>query len=346
MRTRRATEAATGDYRLSANGDFVTEGFCVHCSTWKDLTTDHFYFRASRHTFDGRCKSCYSVYQQERRASGAGNRAARRAAEGRRFGLELEFIGSQYDLEREMRSRGLLCNVESYNHRVSRTTWKIVPDGSVSGGAELVSPILRGESGREQIEKASEALKAAGCTVNRATGLHVHHEVTDLPVEAFKLLFHNWANAQDATDRLVAPSRREARNGYCRPLTEWDLDRIDSLQSMDRARVRYAVSGDRYRTLNVQSYGKYGTVEVRQHQGTIDGDKIWNWVRYAQAHIDAAVAGVRIEDDLPNRDVDSGARGLLDVLRDSGGLEQGTVDYLNARVAILDRRERTYAGSG
>lgn len=36
---------------------------------------------------------------------------------------------------------------------------------------------------------------------------------------------------------------------------------------------------DRYRTLNIVSYEKYGTFEVRQHQGTLNSKKVVNWIR-------------------------------------------------------------------
>jgi hypothetical protein len=45
------------------------------------------------------------------------------------------------------------------------------------------------------------------------------------------------------------------------------------------------LAGDRYRSLNLQSFGLYGTVEIRQHQGTLNATKALAWVAYGQAMI-------------------------------------------------------------
>ena len=39
----------------------------------------------------------------------------------------------------------------------------------------------------------------------------------------------------------------------------------------------------RYRKMNLQSFSKYGTVEIRQHQGTLNWLKIVNWMIFTQA---------------------------------------------------------------
>lgn len=249
----------------------------------------------------------------------------------RRFGLEIEFIGDPYALERELRARGIAVVREAYNH-TTRSHWKIVPDGSLGrNGAELVSPILRGDAGREQVRKVGAALSAAGCRVDRSTGLHVHHDVRNLGLAAFKRLVRNWADSQDAIDQMVARSRRRGRNEYCRRLTTGMLMQVDSLSTMDRRMAASVLRGCRYRTLNFQSYGRYGTVEIRQHQGTIDAKKILAWVAFGQAMIAAAVAG----QTLAHR---SGLDLLL-VLGHTRRLNSESAAFLADRVTRLNRQE-------
>lgn len=210
-------------------------------------------------------------------------RPRRRRARGeRRFGVEIEFIGDRFALGYAMRAEGLSCSDEGYNHH-TRSHWKIVSDATVDGGAELVSPPLYGEDGKRQIEAAGRALASSGCSANRTCGLHVHHEVTDLSLASFGRLFRLWYQTQVGIDELVSPSRRNGQ--YSHHLTETDVRRCESLSTMSREFARTHLIGDRYRSLNVQCYSSYGTVEVRLHQGTVDAAKILAWVEFGQAMV-------------------------------------------------------------
>jgi gamma-glutamyl:cysteine ligase YbdK (ATP-grasp superfamily) len=42
-------------------------------------------------------------------------------------------------------------------------------------------------------------------------------------------------------------------------------------------------------SLNVSCFSQYGTVEVRQHEATLDAEEIMSWIAYGQAIIDAAL---------------------------------------------------------
>lgn len=241
-----------------------------------------------------RCSECYrevfarSAARRAERApievvAVAAARPRRRRARGeRRFGVEIEFIGDRYALGNAMRAEGLSCSDEGYNHH-TRTHWKIVSDATVDGGAELVSPPLYGEDGKRQIEAAGRALASVGCSANRTCGLHVHHEVTDLSLASFGRLFRLWYQTQVGIDELVSPSRRNGQ--FSHHLTETDVQRCESLSSMSRDLASVQLRGDRYRSLNVQSYSSYGTVEVRLHQGTVDAAKILAWVEFGQAMV-------------------------------------------------------------
>jgi hypothetical protein len=263
----------------------MRERLCTKCEVWQLRTTDNFSYNSNRSIWQAWCKSCMRAYAAERRLNGVA------PTTGRRFGVEIEFLGSGEAVARAMRAQGLTCTVQSYNHHVSRSAWKVVPDGSVPGGMELVSPILRGTNGFAQIVKAGLALAAAEVRVDKSTGLHVHHDIHDIRVSAFQRLVKNWAACQNAIDGLVAPSRRKYGSGrrWCQEVSYNTLSNMENLRNMDKDHARYCLQGDRYEALNVQSYCKYGTVEIRQHNGTLDANKIINWVRFGQAFIDAAV---------------------------------------------------------
>src|SRR6185437_3622241 len=263
---------------------------CSRCYGRFNETSDNFSQSGTR--WNAWCRACMLTYARERRA--ATPRVTRTPA-NRTFGVEIEFHGSQETLARAMREVGLTCEVESYNHTIYRNgEWKVIGDASVANGGELVSPVLRGRTGFAAIRKACQALRAAGCTVSTATGLHVHHGVSDLTVSAFKLLAHNWYDTQSAVDQMVSASRR-GRSTYTGPLRRDDLASLDCITSMT-ARTNNGARQitdymNRYRALNFNAYAKYGTVEVRQHQGTTNADKIVNWIKFGQAAIAAAVAG-------------------------------------------------------
>jgi carbonic anhydrase/acetyltransferase-like protein (isoleucine patch superfamily) len=289
---------------------------CTRCGHRRRETSE--YFSQSRGRFNSWCRECMRVYARERRAAQTNN-----LPNNRRFGVEIEFHGSRSDAVRALNAAGIECEEEGYNHQ-HRSHWKIVPDGSVSNGGELVSPILRGENGFAQIRTACRALRASGATVSLETGLHVHHDVAGLRVSAFKRMVHNWCDSQAAIDTLVAPSRRGHQN-YTSPLTPWDLELVDSLDSMTNARSRLGDHNERFRAFNVQAYGRHGTVEVRQHQGTLNADKIIAWVKFGQAFILAAVDGTDIEA--------TDGEELLAALGDH--LDSQLRTYLTERISVL-----------
>jgi hypothetical protein len=228
-----------------------------------------------------------------------------------------------------MRALGLDCEEQSYNHNVSRSLWKIVPDGSVDSGAELVSPILSGERGFEALRKASQALQTAGCSVTIDTGFHVHHEVRDLTAVQFKRFCMLWRSSQAAIDLLVSPSRR--RNSYCNPLTDRDIQTINGLTTMSQyVAGDHLRNIDRFKSLNVQAFGQYGTVEIRQHQGTTNAAKICAWVAFGQAMIAYAR-----DNDTPFGLADTPAYESVCQLLTNLPLEEATRTFLTERATFF-----------
>ncbi len=55
----------------------------------------------------------------------------------------------------------------------------LVHDGSVNNGIEVVSPILQGSKGEEQIVATCKALKKVGADADESTGMHVHLDAPD-----------------------------------------------------------------------------------------------------------------------------------------------------------------------
>jgi hypothetical protein len=219
------------------------------------------------------CEHCQPV---------AVNRSARRARTteqplglARRFGVEFEFYGvRRYTVEEWLRSSGMRDN-----------GWSVKSDCSVSGeGLEVVSPPLSGQDGLEQVRIVLAWLNEAGARVNRTCGTHVHHDAADLDLAAITRFVKTYVNNQNLIDWLVSPSRRaEGMAQYCRPWTERD---VRYFEENSTEHSLYATT--RYKTVNVASYGRHGTLEVRQHQGTLSYDKTVAWIKLGQAMMDAA----------------------------------------------------------
>ena len=230
----------------------------------------------------------------------------------RRFGVEIEFLStitSQHAVE-SLRAAGIEVEYMAYTHSTT-PHWKIVTDGSC--GYELVSPVLEGERGIEEVRRASAALEAAGAQVDGKCGLHVHFDARPMSLPAVKNLFKFWLKFEDVLDTFQPQSRRGNSNTYCqsnlndrcqdpavhRQICQAIFDRIDACKSIDEMKLLYPC---RYRKLNIQSYFRHQTLEVRHHSGTTNPAKITNWVRLMARLFDAAESAATVR----NRPQDTG----------------------------------------
>ena len=201
----------------------------------------------------------------------------------RKFGIELEIVDiNQQAALRALRAVGINVQAEAYNH-TTRGHWKLVPDGSVSGGFEVVSPILEGERGIEEAMTVAEALSDAGATVNRSCGFHVHFDAADLSAADVKAIVHRYAAHEAEIDAFMPPSRRGNTNSYCGSVTRFLNRRFNEARTIDELA---AAQPGRYFKVNLQSYRRHGTLEFRQHSGTVNANKVANWVRFLGEFID------------------------------------------------------------
>lgn len=254
----------------------------------------------------------------------------------RTFGVEIEFTEASYkDVLAAMAEVGLQCEFKGYTHEVM-SGWKIVTDSSVShrydtqkqmfvGGLELVSPILRGKNGLRQLYLACGALKRAGAQVNKTCGLHVHHGIDDVKPEAVRNVIKAYQKHRKIIDMVMAPSRRacapEAQK-YANQYNAYEMGIINSITSDTDLRT-VAQKLRRFRAINLTSYPKYGTIEFRQHQGTLDASKIAHWVMFGQGMIWAAKKGRRI--------IATTVQELAQVV----GVRKDTREYLVGRQAVF-----------
>jgi len=202
----------------------------------------------------------------------------------RSFGIEIECLCPSHtrdEIACKINNAGVPCHSEGYNHE-RRNHWKVVTDASVPGGFEVVSPVLQGDVGFAQLRTVSAVLVNAGCRLSKETGMHVHLGMDDIKekVSVWKNLIFNYAVLEGTIDSFMPASRRAQNNRFCQSMRvqNWaqKIEQATTLKGMAQA-----ITGrSRYFKLNCESYWRHKTVEFRQHSGTIEFDKIRNWVLF------------------------------------------------------------------
>lgn len=178
-----------------------------------------------------------------------------------RSGVEVEFaLDHELDaVVTSLEDQGLEGVIEGYNHEV-RDHWKVTTDSSC--GYELVSPILT-EATCRSITPAMRSVANAGGFITPSCGLHVHIELPgrdfDYGIPVAELYFDSYEMLQPMfTDERLDSS-------FARILD----DRDDWMEYL---------LDDRYSAVNLQAIHRQGTVEFRQHQGTLNSRRAYAWL--------------------------------------------------------------------
>ncbi|MDJ1174881.1 amidoligase family protein [Roseofilum capinflatum] len=206
------------------------------------------------------------------------------------FGIEIEFTHNQIqtaryntgstnhpvriEIARKLNEAGINCHNIGYTHRVM-SGWKLIYDSSC--GFELVSPILTGYTGLNELKTVLRVLRECGAKVSANCGTHVHFDARSLQFRDIRLACERWVMCEDLFDCFQPRSRRANNNQFCQGHRDTidDVRRAASLPSLT-----YAVNrGTRYRKLNLEAYARHKTIEIRHHAGTLNYTKISNWIK-------------------------------------------------------------------
>ncbi len=236
----------------------------------------------------------------------------------RRFGVELEVIlpfcpsklprgTTRFDkVATLLRQNGIPAMTEDEAKAKPRSVgpdvWIVKDDETLGGscvdfeGVEIVSPILAGERDLKKLLNVTRLLKDTGFTTNFQTGLHVHHEADDLEMEDWRRLVVNYYLTEPAFDRLVQPDRRGDENSHAMS-TRRDVDIEALVEELEEAETVEDISNQLFPgvnqthelKMNVDAFIKHGTVEFRQHEGTLEEEEVEHWVRLTQAFVDHSV---------------------------------------------------------
>lgn len=224
----------------------------------------------------------------------------------RSFGIEIECKGITMDQAlTAIQAAGVDCHIESYNHK-TRPQWKIVTDASVMGGFEVVSPILSGQDGLAQVQKVSDALVGAGAKVEKDCGFHVHVDARDLNGPTVANILTRYAKYETAIDAVMPKSRRENNNRFCASV----IGLVSRFQGVDAAATNRNVAGlmhDRYYKLNLTAFVRHGTVEFRQHSGTVEARKMIPWIIFCVNFVETSKVAV-VQEEVGGSDSTVGLR--------------------------------------
>lgn len=220
----------------------------------------------------------------------------------RRFGIEIEAYNCRMDvLVDALREEGIQVSAENYNH-TTRNHWKLVTDSSLSGNNtfELVSPVLEGQNGLKELKKVCWVLDTCGVKVNASCGLHIHFDAANFSLQTWKNIAISYKHIESVIDKFMPESRRN--NNYCRSLRNITEQKINNAQSIDNLQ-QVAFENTRYFKVNPQSYSRHKTIEFRQHAGSINYDKISNWVLFLNGLVTFAqqqpIASGTVLNDIP-----------------------------------------------
>lgn len=220
------------------------------------------------------------------------------------------------------------------HERGTQNVWASERDGSITFSGrgiahEVVSPIIRGREGLAMVKRAMKAMSRAGAKVNRSCGLHVTMGIKNCSARVRRMSARNLAQRVgrmvDAYDyfyggalcRLVSPSRRVGApraTGYCPrvrytsavPNTYGQGTKNHYTEMMARKVGRGVV--------NINKFISHGIVEFRQHNGSLNGEKIINFALLLHKLISWAVNDEHINNGCDIRSYPPTLNGLMDML--------------------------------
>jgi hypothetical protein len=148
--------------------------------------------------------------------------------------------------------------------------------------------------------------KSVSAYVNKSCGVHVHLDMRNRNVEkSYTKLF----NVQSLLRDSQPLNRHEST--YCKPNTEYSFKN----------------SKERYSVINTESFKKHKTLEIRVHEGTVNGINIINWCKF--------LTGVLSEQTVINSPVKS----MDELMKLELNIPKEGLDYISNRLEEFNSSE-------
>ena len=237
------------------------------------------------------------------------------------YGIELELTSPTHWTLPDIASRLSRCGgvgpvdvIDNYQQgRSTSNNWKLVPDSSIvcnpsepdCNKFELVSPVLQGGNGLQQVNAIVKALTSESSRgqinsirVNKSMGFHVHIDVSRYTHEQLVKICQNFIKYEDVMDSFMPPSRRTGSEESDRffqsnrqSVSRYASGNKTRHEALARTTDVYQLAGlmnaenSRYYKLNLQNLAtnRQPTIEFRQHSATANYAKVAAWVRFCVA---------------------------------------------------------------
>lgn len=224
-----------------------------------------------------------------------------------KFGIELEMlVPNKYELMRELESAGVPVENPGGHatHRVIENAWKVVYDGSIErtsttrgyDGVELVSPP---STNFEQLKIVCKVLEKVGAKTNASCGFHVHHDISELKRKQIIRIYNFYNKYETYIDMIHKKTR--VNNRFAKSIS-YIINRVNNCNTKTELLNEIAGSGRggyynnvRYYKINLRSFLYYGTIEFRQHAGTVSYDEITNWINFTHKIVER---GLEVDNDV------------------------------------------------
>lgn len=283
--------------------DTTGSGNLTHCDECRAV----FNMEDDRREFCSECPVCPLCFSSDHFCTGSFFRSVKRFSLpefnhlDRLTGTEIEIIDSHFSSDKEMWSR------RAQLFKAIPEEMGISHDSSVNGdqtqGFELVTPPIPESRYSDYVGDVVNSIKKYGFDINKTCGLHVHFDARDLvknPKNISQVL-RTVYSIEDIILSMNPPSRWD--NKYCVSLSKnylfddfakpmpveafenyWysigdyryrNLSKSD-IESMKGSKYGHA----KYSGINFHSMMHRGTIEFRYHAGTLQTDKIVNWMRF------------------------------------------------------------------
>lgn len=241
----------------------------------------------------------------------------------RKFGVEIEFVGTIADVAAELRAEGLGVVNTSHTHLGhSDSAWTVKRDGSVQRGGELVSPPLNFDDpeAREQVTRAVLCLQRAGARPHHSAGIHVHIEArhedgSQMTGREIASVVRFTYKFEDAIYRIASSGWETIRPGartYALPIPEAtaralmeckEREEVFRVWSGYPARIRtrgpnashygrrFTQEMERYAATNLRAISAHDTIEFRYFNSSVNPDRVQAYIALCMAIVQDARNG-------------------------------------------------------
>jgi len=131
--------------------------------------------------------------------------------------------------------------------------------------------LLMGPNGLSRLRRLCKEIRDRGGFVNKTCGLHVHLDARDNDRRVVGIRASKLHEAMPILLDLVPDSRFK----FCQCPDESHNKKYNHYCRIEKP----SFDADKYMAINLESYRRYKTIEVRMGAGSLNPTKIWHWAR-------------------------------------------------------------------